>query len=201
MILCLGEPPGGFCDVGCYCVSSLEVFTFLGYFSLPPALHPGFSGPWRPPSALTLPWLLSVTTFGCYGFEWAFFTRRRFLPYSPSPAFLACFVIRMRAGTPHLGSSSVPALTGLSLPAGAWTWTTHIVVTRPLIYQLRQWATKYRVKIEQLNMFCLFKVIWKDYKNTLNKTWWKVLLKTDSTSHQSLFKEAAAQKEVRCYIN
>ena len=160
MILCLGEPPGGFCDVGCYCVSSLEVFTFLGYFSLPPALLSGFSGPWRPPSALTL---------------------------HPIPS--------------HLGSSSVPALTKLSLPADALTWTTHIVVTRPLIYQLRQWATKYRVKIELLNMFCLFKVIWKDYKNTLNKTWWKVLLKTDSTSHQSLFKEAAAQKEVRCYIN
>ena len=46
MVLCSGEPPGGFCDVGCCCCfSSLEVFTILGYFSLPPALHPGFSGP------------------------------------------------------------------------------------------------------------------------------------------------------------
>ena len=27
-----------------------------------------------------------------YGFEWAFFTRRRFLPYAPSPTFLVRFV-------------------------------------------------------------------------------------------------------------
>ena len=38
-------------------------------------------------------------------------------------------------------------------------------------YQLRQWATKYKVKTELLNMFRLFKVIWKNYKNALNKTW------------------------------
>ena len=41
MVLCFGEPPGSFCDVGCYCCfSSLEVFTFH-YFST---------------SSLTLPW-------------------------------------------------------------------------------------------------------------------------------------------------
>ena len=68
-------------------------------------------------------------------------------------------------------SSFVPALTELSLPVGTWTWTTHIVFTRLLIYQLRQWATKYRVKIKLLNMFRLFKIIRKDYQNTLNKTW------------------------------
>ena len=38
-----------------------------------------------------------------------------FLPHTPS------FVTQMRAGTPHPGSSSVPALTELSLPADAWT--------------------------------------------------------------------------------
>ena len=43
---CLGEPPGGFCDFdGSCCFSSLQVFTFLGYFSMPSALHPCFSGP------------------------------------------------------------------------------------------------------------------------------------------------------------
>ena len=73
--------------------------------------------------------------------------------------FWHIFVTQMRAGTPHSGSSSVPALTELSLPADAWTWTTHIVVTRLLIYQLHQWATEYRVKIRLLNMFHLFKVI------------------------------------------
>ena len=53
----------------------------------------------------------------------------------------------------------VPALTELSLPADAWSWTNHIVDTRPLVYQLRQWATKYRVKTKLLNMFRLFKVM------------------------------------------
>ena len=42
---------------------------------------------------------------------------------------------------------------------------------RPSIYQLRQWATKHRVRIQLLNLFRLFKVIWEDYENTLNKTW------------------------------
>ena len=37
------------------------------------------------------------------------------LPDTPS------FVTQMRAGTPLLGSFSVPALTELSLPADAWT--------------------------------------------------------------------------------
>ena len=44
--------------------TSLEVFTFPGYFSLPPALHPGFSGPWRPPPALSS----TLATFGCFTF-------------------------------------------------------------------------------------------------------------------------------------
>ena len=99
-----------------------------------------------------------------YGFESAFLTHRRFLLCAPSPTFLAHFVTQMRAGTPHPGSSSMPALTKLSLPADASTWTTHIVVTGPLISQLRQWATKYRVKIELLNMFCLFKAYVKTIK-------------------------------------
>ena len=41
--------------------SLLEVFTFPGYFSLPPVLHSGFSGPWRPPPALSS----TLATFGC----------------------------------------------------------------------------------------------------------------------------------------
>ena len=57
-----------------------------------PALHPGFSDPWRSPPALSS----TPTTFDClfffiyrecYGFEWAFFTHRRFLPYTPSRHF------------------------------------------------------------------------------------------------------------------
>ena len=72
MVLCLGEPPGGFCDVGCCCCfSSLEAFTIPGYFSLPLALHPGFSGPWRPPPALSS----TLATFSCFTFCQAFSVR------------------------------------------------------------------------------------------------------------------------------
>ena len=65
---------------------------FSGCFTMSPALHPGFSGLWRPPPALSS----TPTTFDClfffiyrerYGFEWAFFTHRRFLPYAPSQHF------------------------------------------------------------------------------------------------------------------
>ena len=44
--------------------SSLEVCTFPGYFLLPPALHPRFSGPWGPPPALSS----TLATFGCFTF-------------------------------------------------------------------------------------------------------------------------------------
>ena len=97
--ICLGEPPGGFCDVGyCCCFTSLEVFTFPGYFSFPPTLHPGFSGPWKPQPAL----ISTLAAFGCfiftrlfplqpyrecYDFKRAFLTHRCFLPSTASPHF------------------------------------------------------------------------------------------------------------------
>ena len=55
------------------------VYLFPGYFAMSPALHPGFSDPWRSPPALSS----TPTTFDClfffiyrerYGFEWTFFT-------------------------------------------------------------------------------------------------------------------------------
>ena len=46
----------------------------------------------------------------------------RLLYFTSSPHFWHVFVTQMRrAGTPHPGSSSVLALTELSLPADAWT--------------------------------------------------------------------------------
>ena len=78
------------------------------------------------------------------------------------PTFLH-FVTQMWAGPSHPRCSSVPAFTELSLPADTWTWTIDVWVTRPLIYRSHQWATKHRVKIGLLNMFCLFKVIYRDY--------------------------------------
>ena len=159
---------------------SLEVFTFPGYFFLQPALHPDFLGSWRPPPALSS----TLATFFCFTFVRFFYflvsatvLSVHFLPTSvfftlySFPTFLARFVTQMLPGTLHPESSFVPALTELPLPADAWTWTTYIVVRRRLIYWLRQWATKYRVKIKLLNMCCLSKVILKDYKNTLKKAW------------------------------
>ena len=100
---------------------------------------------------------------------------RRFLPtdvfyLALLPHILGRFVIQMRAGAPHPGSSSVPAFTKLSLPADTWSWTTHIVDTRPLVYQLRQWVTKYKIT-KLLNMFqptyACSKSYGKDYKQDL----------------------------------
>ena len=70
----------------------LSFTSFTGYFTVSPALHPGFSGPWRPPPALssTLPTFDCLFFFiycECYGFEWTFFTHRCFLPYAPSQHF------------------------------------------------------------------------------------------------------------------
>ena len=167
MVLCLGEPLGGLCHVGCCCyfphwrilcfraifpchqhltlasqtcecLQQLWALTWLISFAL---LLPGFS-------VTVLPRALRF--WGGILYPQAFFTLHTF------PRFLALFVVfvtQMRAGTPNPGFSSVPTLTGLSLTADVWTWTTHIVITRPLIYQLRQWATKYRVKTNELNMF------------------------------------------------
>ena len=68
------------------------------------------------------------------------------------PHILTHFVTQMWVGTLHPWSSSVPALTKLSFPADTWSWTTHIVDTRPLFDHLRQWATRYKVT-ELLNVF------------------------------------------------
>ena len=76
---------------------------------------------------------------------------------------LLCLSLTWGQEHPFPGSSSAFALTELSLLADAWTWTIDVWITRLFIYQLRQWATKYRVTIKLLNIFCLFKVICKDY--------------------------------------
>ena len=87
------------CIFICWCFSfcCCIFIWFPGYFTMSPALHPGFSGPWRPPPSLSA----TPTTFYClfffiyrerYGFEWAIFTDRGFLPYAPSRHFgTTCF--------------------------------------------------------------------------------------------------------------
>ena len=74
----------------------LFFISFPGSFTVSPALHPGFSGPWRPPPALSS----TPTTFDClffiycecYGFEWvfypqAFLTLCSFRTFLTQPAF------------------------------------------------------------------------------------------------------------------
>ena len=81
------------CFLFCCCI----FIWFPGYFPMSPALHPSFSGSWRPPLGLSS----TPTTFDClfffiyrecYGFEWVLFTDRYFLPYAPSRHFgTTCF--------------------------------------------------------------------------------------------------------------
>ena len=100
MVLCLGEPPGGFCDVGCCCCffTSLEVFHFIAFRHHPSpfrGLSPGFYTHFILSAQPIADWFvtLSFSTIPLssyrerYNFEWAFFTHRRYLSYAPSPTF------------------------------------------------------------------------------------------------------------------
>ena len=182
MVLCLGEPPGSFCDVGC-CCCCFPHWKFLRFWATFPChrhstvasqvregLHQLWALPWLLSVALLLPGFSVTVLPRALRFWVGIFYPQAFCTLCSFTEFLTHFVTQMRAGTPHPGSSSVPALAQLSLPADAWTWATHIVVTRPLIYQLRQWATKYRVK-KTTEYVSPVQSMWKDYKNTLNKTW------------------------------
>ena len=92
------------------------------------------------------------------------FYHRHLLLWAPFLHFGA-FAIYMRAGSSCPGSSSVPAFIELSLPAGAWFWTSNVLVAKPLFYL--HTSVKYKVEIDLLNMFwtkqCLFKVICEEF--------------------------------------
>ena len=99
---CLGEPPGGFCDVGCSCCfTSLEVFLLSLLFNVIPHSSVSYRWIFTPilyfqPSSLQsdsrhfhLIFLgFSVTALPRMLRFWAgVFTHRRFLPCTPSPHF------------------------------------------------------------------------------------------------------------------
>ena len=187
MVLCLREPPGGFCDIGCCCCCCCCYFPhwrFLRFQATFPChqhstlasqaregLRQFWALPWLLLVALLFPgFFVNCSTVG------ATVLSRYFLPTGVFYLTLLLHIFGTfcdsDAGRNTLSRILLCAAhTELSLPADPWTGTTHIVVTRPLVYQLRQWDTKYRVEIELLNMFRLFKFKWKGYKNTLNKTW------------------------------
>ena len=139
MLLCLGEPPVRF--LWCWllffihcCSSFIDVYTFLSYFSMPPALHPGFSDPWRGLPALsstlaTFNWFCFFINRERYDFEWAFFTHMHFLPYSPSPTFLTLpdfFKVSLGAGSSSLTFAGLHADPRNTDPAHLFVWFTAI---------------------------------------------------------------------------
>ena len=159
----LGKPPGGFCDADCCCCfTSLEVFLPLLLFDVvsyssvsyhrvfTPILYFQSSSSQSDLRHFHLTFLgFSVTGLPRVPRFWVgIFYPQAFFTYHIG----ACFVTQMWAGTSHLGSSSVPALTRLFFRFDAWSWTTNIVDPRPLVYQLCQWATNYKV-IKLLSMF------------------------------------------------
>ena len=183
MVLCLGEPPESVRVVGCCCCCfpQCSFFTFPGYFSLPSVLHHAFSGQWRPPPALNS----ILATFGCfafsqafpsqfyrerYGFERAFFTHRRFLSSTSSTHFW--HTLWLRFVQEHLIQVLLCACPPRVVPS-SWHMDLNnsYCIHKTVNLSIASVSTKYRVKIKLLNMFRLFKVIWKDYQNTLNKTW------------------------------
>ena len=96
---------------------------------MPPALHPGFSGMWRPPPALSS----TLATFDCfcfsvyrerYDFEWAFFTHRRFFPCAASPDFWHNLLLS--AGSSSLKFAGLNAYPWNTDPPHLFVWFTAI---------------------------------------------------------------------------
>ena len=177
----LGEPPGNFSDVGCCCCcfTSLEVFTFPGYFSLPQALHPGFLGQWGSPPALSS----TLATFGFFTFAKIFrhsFTASvtvlswRFLP---TGAFYLTLLPRILgrfcdsdAGRNTPSRILLCACPHKVVPSG-WRMGFNY-----LNYQLRQWPTAYRVT-KLLNMFQQTYDCSRSYGKTVKTLWRRVVNK------------------------
>ena len=145
---CLEEPPRGFCDVACSCCFYLnEGFSFIAF-----RRHSSFLGF----SVTILPPVLR--------FSADVFTHRRFFTLqsidcdsdagrnTPSRILLCT--------CPH---RVIPSGWRMDLNHPYCGYKTIDLSIAPVNHEDR-------VKIRLLNMFCLFKVISKDYKTNLNKT-------------------------------
>ena len=134
-----------------------------------------------------LPWLLSVTlllpgffvTFVPPALRFwvgVFYTHRRFFYLALPPHILARFCDSdvgrktpsriLLCACPH---RVVP-------PADAWSWNTHFADSRPLVYQLRQWATTCRVKT-LLNIFQPNNACLKSHGKTIKTLWTRLVNK------------------------
>ena len=132
------------------CFPQWRFLCFRAIFSLPPTLHPGFSGPWRPPPSLSS----NLATFVCLTFARLFchsFTAsatvlsRHFLVTGVHLFTLRSFTdIFGTIFDPDAGRNTPSRILLCSCPLrvvpSGWRMglNTHIVVTRPWIYQLRQ---------------------------------------------------------------
>ena len=205
---------GGFCDVVLFihCCSSFDVvlqsLLFLNSwvtFSVPPALHPGFSGPWRPPPPLNY----ILAPFNCFCFFrlpralrfWVgifcpqvFFTLRSFPTFFTQPAIIEA---SLGAGSSSLKFAGLHADLWNTGPAHLFVWFTAIhnldiqknsflnctkyyhelLVVKSLVYLL-------------LTRFKLFSLVQSICKETLNKAC-TACNQFDETAHQSYFKKAA----------
>ena len=169
MVLC----SGGFCGVGCCCcfLPHRRFLHFRATFPCHRHFTPASQTPWRASTGSELyPGYFQLLYF-CqafpsqlyrerYCFEWAFFTRKRFLPYAPSPKFLARFC-NSDAGRNTPSRIFLCACPHRVVPSG-WRMDLNYSYCSYKTIDLSI-ATKHRVKIKLLNIFCSFKVICKDY--------------------------------------
>ena len=106
----LGRTSGGFCDVDLHFVVVVVVlnllFFYISHFLFDIIPHPSMDSRqdfrsilyFQPSPSQSDSWHFHFSTIPlssyhkCYGFEWAFFTHRCFLPYPPSQHFCTtCF--------------------------------------------------------------------------------------------------------------
>ena len=143
MVHCFGEPPVRslcfysflMCIFICQCPSfCCCIFIWLpGYFTMSPALHPGFSGPWRPPPALSST-LTTVITFSFSStralriwvgvfYPQAFFTLCSFQTFLAQPAFIKA---SLGAGSYSLKFLGIHTDPRNAEPAHLFVWFTAI---------------------------------------------------------------------------
>ena len=97
---CLGEPPGAFCDVGCWCCFYLTGgFYVSGLLFLATGPPPWLVRPVKATTSSVLypgyfRFLYFLLGFYCEGYslEWAFFTHRRFFYLAFFPIFFGTFL-------------------------------------------------------------------------------------------------------------
>ena len=201
-----------FCDVGC-CCSFIAVFVMLVavlhslfFIAIAGFLHPFYTFSWAHRSVISNTFVLTfpgpsftflpraLRFWVAIFYSQVFFALRSFPTFLPQPAFIS----RASLGV----GSSFFEFVGLHAdppnihPAHLFVWFTAIC---NLDIQKNSYLnrTKYYHKLLVVkslvicslfvsNSFCLFKVVFKDYKNPLNKTC-TGYNRFDETAHQSYF--------------